>query len=182
MGTSQFLITCIIAAGFTLPIFIPVCGRWLTAKLCGMKTPILSFGVGTDRWTWILGKFWNTEFRLAPLLFVGYVSIPELYYVPNESTEGAATVDPDKKVETRHFPIWKKLVVNTSAVLSCLLSAWFQEHHNPGQKYRTYLPTPERLPICLPGKHFRQRPIYQFNARLCRSFRPARGGRPEAET
>ncbi len=124
MGTSQFLIACIIAAGCTLPNLIPVCGRWLTARLCGMSTPILSFGVGTTKWTRVLGKFWNTEFRLAPLLFVGYVSIPELYYVPDKAREAAPAAGTGKGVELRHFPIWKKLLVSTSAVLSCLLAAW----------------------------------------------------------
>ena len=123
-GSSQLLIACIIAAGCTLPIFIPVCGRWLTARLCGMSTPILSFGVGTTKWTRVLGKFWNTEFRLAPLLFVGYVSIPGLYYMPDKARENAPAAGTEKEAELRLYPLWKKLLVTTSAVLSCLLCAW----------------------------------------------------------
>ncbi len=142
-SSSQFLIACIIAAGCTLPILIPVCGRWLTARLCGMNTPILSFGIGTKKWTRVLGKFWNTEFRLAPLLFVGYVLIPGLYYVHDQAREDEPSAEPGKEAGLRLFPIWKKLLVNSSAVLSSLLAAWmflfiaFYGYGAPGFKHTT---------------------------------------------
>ncbi|MBA4207862.1 MAG: hypothetical protein C0457_23010, partial [Polymorphum sp.] len=73
---SSFTSIAVMVLGLCLLITIHELGHWFVARLFGFKTPVFSIGFGPRKWSIVLGKFWDTEFRLAPILAGGYVSIP----------------------------------------------------------------------------------------------------------
>jgi len=87
-------------------------GHWIAARAFGFKTPVFSIGFGKREHSLILGKFWDTEFRLSPILLGGYVSIPEL---GDETSDG--------KEPHRFFPIWKRFIVASAGVVMNVLVA-----------------------------------------------------------
>jgi len=68
----------------------------------------------------VLGKFWNTEFRLAPILAGGYVSIPELQ---DESTAKELMKDNPEIKPLKVFPVWQRICVAAAGVTFNVISA-----------------------------------------------------------
>lgn len=111
----------IMILGLCLLITIHELGHWLVARLCGMQTPVFSIGFGKREWSWVIGKFWETEFRVAPILAGGYVSIPELL---DESTlNEVAKQGGEVPKNFRVFPVWQRIAVAAAGVVFNLVSA-----------------------------------------------------------
>jgi regulator of sigma E protease len=104
--------------GLCLLITIHEFGHWLVARIFGFKTPVFSIGFGKREWSWVLGTFWETEWRIAPILAGGYVSIPEL------GDETATKEDLEKaQSSTRRFPVWQRICVAAAGVTFNVISA-----------------------------------------------------------
>jgi regulator of sigma E protease len=111
----------IMILGLCLLITIHELGHWLVARLCGMQTPVFSIGFGKREWSWVIGRFWETEFRIAPILAGGYVSIPELL---DESTlNEVAKQGGEVPKNFRVFPVWQRIAVAAAGVVFNLVSA-----------------------------------------------------------
>src|SRR5579885_936290 len=103
-----------IAGGIMFLILIHEFGHWIVARLFGFQTPVFSIGFGKRSWSWVLGKFWDTEFRISPIMLGGYVSIPELQ---DESTAAQMLEASGKQLENfRTFPVWKRMAVALAGV------------------------------------------------------------------
>ncbi len=87
-------------------------GHWAAARWFGFKTPVFSIGFGKRNWSLILGNFWQTEFRLSPILFGGYVEIPEIDEASQSQDEAASK-----------FPVWQRIAVAIAGVVVNLLMA-----------------------------------------------------------
>jgi len=98
----------------TFLITIHEAGHWIVARLLGFQTPVFSIGFGPRKWSIVLGRFWQTEFRLSPILAGGYVSLPEMQ---DETTakELLKQQGVDAK-ELRVFPVWKRISVALAGV------------------------------------------------------------------
>lgn len=118
MGSLPSIIGMIL--GLCLLITIHELGHWLVARLCGMQTPVFSIGFGKREWSLVLGKFWETEFRIAPILAGGYVSIPELL---DETSLNEAAKDGDLPKNLRVFPVWQRIAVAAAGVTFNMISA-----------------------------------------------------------
>ncbi len=68
----------IMMLSMALLIIIHEGGHWIVARLLGFQTPVFCIGFGPRKWSIVLGKFWQTEFRLSPILAGGYVALPEM--------------------------------------------------------------------------------------------------------
>lgn len=99
-------------------ILIHEFGHWIVARLLGFQTPVFSIGFGKRNWSLVLGKFWDTEFRLSPILLGGYVSIPEL----GDETTAKETQGDEFKGYTSH-PVWKRMAVAVAGVTMNMLFA-----------------------------------------------------------
>ncbi|MBK9141175.1 MAG: site-2 protease family protein [Candidatus Melainabacteria bacterium] len=101
-------------AGITFLIFIHELGHWLIARMLGFKTPVFSIGFGKREHSLILGRLWETEFRLSPIPLGGYVSIPEL---EDESTALKTTAQSGRSRSAyKRFPVWKRISVAVAGV------------------------------------------------------------------
>lgn len=118
MGSLPSIIGMIL--GLCLLITIHELGHWLVARLCGMQTPVFSIGFGKREWSLVLGKFWETEFRIAPILAGGYVSIPELL---DETSLNEAAKNGDLPKNLRVFPVWQRIAVAAAGVTFNMISA-----------------------------------------------------------
>ncbi len=118
MGSLPSIIGMIL--GLCLLITIHELGHWLVARLCGMQTPVFSIGFGKREWSLVLGKFWETEFRIAPILAGGYVSIPELL---DETSLNEAAKDGELPKNLRVFPVWQRIAVAAAGVTFNMISA-----------------------------------------------------------
>jgi regulator of sigma E protease len=116
-GISSILVMVL---GLCLLITIHELGHWFVARLFGFQTPVFSIGFGPRKWSLVLGKFWNTEFRLAPILAGGYVSIPELQDETTITDPGQTDpAAPKLKV----FPVWQRICVAAAGVVFNVVSA-----------------------------------------------------------
>jgi regulator of sigma E protease len=98
----------------TFLITIHEAGHWIVARLLGFQTPVFSIGFGPRKWSIVLGKFWNTEFRLSPILAGGYVSLPEMQ---DETTAKELLQQQGVELkELRFFPVWKRIAVALAGV------------------------------------------------------------------
>ncbi|MBS2006918.1 MAG: site-2 protease family protein [Cyanobacteria bacterium SZAS TMP-1] len=98
----------------TFLITIHEAGHWIVARLLGFQTPVFSIGFGPRKWSIVLGKFWDTEFRLAPILAGGYVSLPEMQ---DETTAKELSKQQGAELkELRFFPVWKRIAVALAGV------------------------------------------------------------------
>lgn len=104
--------------GIMFLILIHEFGHWIVARMLGFQTPVFSIGFGKRSWSLVLGKFWDTEFRLSPILLGGYVSIPELQ---DETT--AKEMLGDKLKDYTFFPVWKRMAVAVAGVTMNILFA-----------------------------------------------------------
>jgi len=109
--------------GLVLLILVHEAGHWLVARYYGFKTPVFSIGFGSRNMSWVLGTFWETEFRITPFLLGGYVSIPELQ---DESTllqlhklEGGDA----SKFEYKIFPVYQRMLVAIAGIVMNVLTA-----------------------------------------------------------
>lgn len=101
-------------AGVAFLIFIHELGHWLVARMLGFKTPVFSVGFGKREHSLILGKLWETEFRLSPIPLGGYVSIPELQDESTIETVNRSGHTNNFKV----FPPWKRISVAVAGVVT----------------------------------------------------------------
>jgi regulator of sigma E protease len=115
------VLTMILA--LTLIITVHEFGHWIVARIFGFKTPVFSIGFGPRKWSYIIGNFWNTEFRLSPILLGGYVSIPELQdeTTINDAAKDAG-IDP---ADIKYFPVWQRICVSAAGVFFNIVSAGF---------------------------------------------------------
>lgn len=113
----------VMVLGLCLLITIHELGHWFVARLFGFQTPVFSIGFGPRKWSLVLGKFWNTEFRLAPILAGGYVSIPELQdeTTVTNSDDKSSTPAPAQKLKV--FPVWQRICVAAAGVVFNVVSA-----------------------------------------------------------
>ena len=86
-------------------------GHFSVARLFGFQTPVFGFGLPFEP-HWVVGKKWNTEFRIHPWLLGGYVAIPEL---GDESATSADAFGVELK-PFRKFPIWQRALVAFAGV------------------------------------------------------------------
>lgn len=105
-------------AGIMFLILIHEFGHWIVARTLGFQTPVFSIGFGKRSWSLVLGKFWDTEFRLSPILLGGYVSIPEL----QDETTAKEQMGKEFK-EYTFFPVWKRMSVAVAGVVMNILFA-----------------------------------------------------------
>ena len=118
---SSFTSIAVMVLGLCLLITIHELGHWFVARLFGFKTPVFSIGFGPRKWSIVLGKFWDTEFRLAPILAGGYVSIPELQ---DETTaQELLKDDPNAAKDLKVFPVWQRICVAAAGVVFNVVSA-----------------------------------------------------------
>lgn len=101
------ILAMILAFGFL--VFIHELGHWAVARALGFKTPVFSIGLGKREWSWVIGTWLNTEWRLAPIPLGGFVKIPEL---GDESSKKEDVEGFGRKV----FPVWKRLCVAVAGV------------------------------------------------------------------
>lgn len=106
-------------AGLALLIVIHEAGHWLVARLLGFQTPVFSVGFGKPYI--VLGRFWDTEFRLSPWLLGGYVAVPELGD-ESDAIEQSKQFGAELKTYTA-FPIWKRAAVASAGVIFNVLAA-----------------------------------------------------------
>lgn len=104
--------------GIMFLILIHEFGHWIVARMLGFQTPVFAIGFGKRSWSLVLGKFWDTEFRLSPILLGGYVSIPEL----QDETTAKEMMGKDLKDYT-FFPVWKRMAVAVAGVTMNVLFA-----------------------------------------------------------
>jgi len=107
--------------GLTALVTIHEFGHWIVARMFGMWTPVFAVGFGPRKYSLILGRFWDTEFRLSPIPLGGYVAIPELGDETN--AEQAAAAFSDERRELRKFAIWKRTCVACAGVVMNILFA-----------------------------------------------------------
>lgn len=108
-------------AGVVFLIFIHELGHWFVARMLGFQTPVFSIGFGKREHSLVLGTFWETEFRLSPILLGGYVSIPELQ---DEST--ASEIAKQSGQDLNNFKVhavWKRISVAVAGVAMNFLFA-----------------------------------------------------------
>ncbi len=107
-------------AGLCLLILVHEFGHWAVARFFGFQTPVFSIGMPFPKYI-VLGRRWNTEFRLTPLLIGGYVALPEM---SDETTmkEYAKHFGADPST-LKHFPIWKRALVAVAGVTMNFLTA-----------------------------------------------------------
>src|ERR1700734_334186 len=96
-------------------------GHWIVARLCGMWTPVFSIGFGPRKYSLILGKFWDTEFRLSPIPLGGYVALPEMGD-ETSSEEIARSLGTEPRT-FKKFPIWQRLLVAVAGVVMNIIIA-----------------------------------------------------------
>jgi regulator of sigma E protease len=86
-----------------------------------MWTPVFSIGFGPRRFSIVLGKFWQTEFRISPIPLGGYVAIPELGDETN--AEEVAKMFGEEPRELKKFAVWKRMCVAVAGVVMNILFA-----------------------------------------------------------
>ncbi len=94
-------------------------GHFSVARLFGFQTPVFGFGLPFGP-SWIIGRRWDTEFRIHAFLMGGYVAIPELGDESQTTQEAyGAELQPHRK-----FPIWKRALVAFAGVGFNILFAY----------------------------------------------------------
>jgi regulator of sigma E protease len=108
-------------AGLMLLVLVHEFGHWIVARIFGMWTPVFSIGFGPRKFSLVLGKFWDTEFRLSPIPLGGYVAIPELGDESN-SGEVAKALGQEPR-ELKKFAVWKRMCVALAGVTMNIIFA-----------------------------------------------------------
>lgn len=107
--------------GLMFLILVHEFGHWIVARMFGFKTPVFSIGFGKREWSWVIGTFWETEFRLSPILLGGYVSIPELQ---DETTAKELMKDSPEAQNLKVFPVWQRMLVAVAGVVMNIITAF----------------------------------------------------------
>ncbi len=93
--------------------------RFLVARRFGFRTPVFGFGMPYGPYL-VIGKKWETEFRISLLLFGAYVSIPEL-----SSEKRSKTAGPDPRSgQFSKFRVWQRAIVVLAGMGFYVVSAW----------------------------------------------------------
>ncbi len=116
----MFLAVLIAIAILFLIILVHELGHFISARLFGMKTPVV--GLGLPFWgpTWIIFKTKNIEFRLHPVLLGAYVAIPEMDDESAKEFEEQFAIELGEK---REFPMWQKIIVSAAGSLANIIFA-----------------------------------------------------------
>jgi regulator of sigma E protease len=109
--------------GLVLLILVHEAGHWLVARYYGFKTPVFSIGFGTRNMSWVLGTFWETEFRITPFLLGGYVSIPELQDESTMLELQKQSGGDASKVQYKVFPVYQRMLVAIAGIVMNVLTA-----------------------------------------------------------
>lgn len=102
-------------AGVAFLTLVHEFGHWLLARLFGFRTSVFSIGFGPRRIALVLGRFWQTEFRITPLLIGGFVRIPEMSGLGEPLAAGTAG--------GAEITIWKRVVVALGGVMANFICA-----------------------------------------------------------
>ncbi len=94
--------------------------HYLVARAFGFQAPVFGFGLPYGPYA-VLGKKWDTEFRVHWLIFGAYASIPELD--PELTADDGTPLESLPKPFTR-FALWKKLTVAFAGIFFYLVAAW----------------------------------------------------------
>jgi membrane-associated protease RseP (regulator of RpoE activity) len=100
-------------------IIVHECGHFSVARFFGFQTPVFGFGLPFGP-HWVVGRKWNTEFRVHACLLGGYVAIPELGDETNASQDAFGI----KLAPFRKFPIWQRALVAFAGVGFNILFAY----------------------------------------------------------
>ncbi len=132
VGIGSFWRYPIMIFGFLMLITVHEFGHWLFARLFGFATPVFSIGFGKRSWSWVLGTFWETEFRISPIPLGGYVLIPALQdestvVAPAIATDGDGAALLDQSNLSCNCLMWryqlKRIIVAAGGVAFNFLSA-----------------------------------------------------------
>ena len=107
--------------GLMFLILVHEFGHWIVARMFGFKTPVFSIGFGKREWSLVLGTYWDTEFRISPILLGGYVSIPELQ---DETTAKEMMKGTEDAQNVKVFPVWQRQLVAVAGVVMNILTAF----------------------------------------------------------
>ena len=113
--------TAAMILGLIVLIILHEFGHWIVARMFGFKTPVFSIGFGKREWSWVIGTFWETEFRFSPILLGGYVSIPELL---DETTAAELAKESGDETPMRTFPVYQRMLVAVAGVVMNVLAAF----------------------------------------------------------
>jgi regulator of sigma E protease len=113
VSTASYLAQALLALNAC--IFVHELGHWLFAKWHKMRTPVFSIGFGPRQYSLVLGRFWDTEFRISPIPLGGYVKIEGLA----EDSEGESDV-----AKVPHYAVWRRATVLAAGVLFNVLFAF----------------------------------------------------------
>jgi regulator of sigma E protease len=100
--------------GLMMVVIIHEFGHWCVARFFGMKTPVFSIGWGPREYSWVLGTWKETEWRIGWIPFGGFVSIPEL-------ADESITFGEFEGLKV--FPVWKRMIVAFAGPLANFISA-----------------------------------------------------------
>ncbi len=98
-------------------IIVHECGHYSVARLFGFQTPVFGFGLPFGPHL-VVGRKWNTEFRIYAFLMGGFVAIPELGDESNQDAFGMPLAP------FRKFPIWQRALVASAGVAFNVLFAY----------------------------------------------------------
>ncbi|PWU02838.1 MAG: hypothetical protein C5B53_01135 [Candidatus Melainabacteria bacterium] len=91
--------------------------HYFVARLFGFQTPVFGLGLPVGPYLEI-GRKWDTQFRVHPLLLGAYVTIPELDPVdPGDSSNSLSK-------PFTNFPVWQRLIVVLAGIGFYLACAW----------------------------------------------------------
>jgi membrane-associated protease RseP (regulator of RpoE activity) len=109
----------IMLAILSVLIIVHEFGHFSVARFFGFQTPIFGFGLPFGP-SWVIGKKWDTEFRIHALMLGGYVAIPEFGDESNLREDAyGVPLKPFKK-----FPIWQRALVAAAGVAFNVMFAW----------------------------------------------------------
>lgn len=107
--------------GLMLIVLVHEFGHWIVARMFGMWTPVFSIGFGPRKYSLVLGKFWDTEFRLSPIPLGGYVALPEMGDETTSQMVSEQLGATPRKFRT--FAVWKRTCVAVAGVVMNVLFA-----------------------------------------------------------
>lgn len=106
----------IIIGSLAFMVLLHELSHYLMARAYGFKTPVFGLGMPVGPYL-VVGRAWQTEFRLHLLLIGGYVEIPELLYKERDKTSSP-------EADYKEFPLAQKLVVALTGVVFYFVAAW----------------------------------------------------------
>ncbi|RTL39152.1 MAG: RIP metalloprotease [Candidatus Melainabacteria bacterium] len=89
--------------------------HWSVARRCGMQTPVFSVGFGSLKYSFVLGTWKETQWRIGWFPFGGFVSIPEL-------ADESITFGEFEGLKV--FPLWQRALVALAGPAANVISAF----------------------------------------------------------